>query len=48
MRNGDVEELFELVSAGDVVELQNERTAAVVAIFGAEPQAVPLYANAGQ
>lgn len=48
MRNRDVEELFELVSVGDAVELQDERTAAVAAIFGPDPQTVSLQAIAGQ
>ncbi len=34
MRNRDVEELFELVRSGDVVELHGERTAELAAIFG--------------
>ena len=35
MRNHDVEELFELVSIGDRVELYRERTAELESIFGA-------------
>lgn len=34
MRNRDVQELFELVRAGDVVELHGERDAVVASIFG--------------
>ncbi len=34
MRNRDIEELFELVRAGDVVELHTERTAELAEIFG--------------
>jgi len=33
MRNGDVEELFEMVGVGDTVELHGERTAEIVRIF---------------
>ena len=35
MRNRDIEELFELVRAGDVVELHAEHTAELAEIFGA-------------
>jgi lipoprotein-anchoring transpeptidase ErfK/SrfK len=35
MRNRDVEELFEMVTIGDVVELQAEETPEVAEIFGA-------------
>jgi len=35
MRNQDIEELFELVSIGDRVELYRERTAELESIFGA-------------
>ena len=35
LRNRDIEELFELVRAGDVVELHAERAAELAAIFGA-------------
>ncbi len=34
MRNRDVEELFEMVSVGDTVEMYGERTAEVEKIFG--------------
>jgi lipoprotein-anchoring transpeptidase ErfK/SrfK len=34
MRNRDVEELFEMVSVGDAVELYGERTAELDKIFG--------------
>ncbi len=34
MRNRDVQELFELVRAGDVVELHGERDAVVASVFG--------------
>jgi lipoprotein-anchoring transpeptidase ErfK/SrfK len=36
MRNRDVEELFEMVSVGDAVELHGERTAELDEIFGVE------------
>jgi hypothetical protein len=36
MRNRDVQELFELVRAGDVVELHGERDAVVASIFGTD------------
>ncbi len=41
MRKQDVEELFELVRPGDVVELRNERTAELAALFdeGRQPAA---------
>jgi len=39
MRNRDVEELFELVRAGDAVELHAKRTTEVAHIFGAAPAA---------
>ena len=35
MRNPDIEELFELVRAGDVVELHTEHTVELAEIFGA-------------
>lgn len=35
MRNRDVEELFEMVAVGDVVELRRERTPEIERIFGA-------------
>jgi lipoprotein-anchoring transpeptidase ErfK/SrfK len=34
MHNRDVEQLFELLRPGDVVELRGERTAEIAAIFG--------------
>jgi lipoprotein-anchoring transpeptidase ErfK/SrfK len=37
MRNRDVEELFEMVRAGDVVELHDERTEELARIFNSEP-----------
>lgn len=40
MRNRDVEELFELVRVGDVVELHGERSEELARIFGA-PQPAP-------
>jgi hypothetical protein len=39
MNKKDVEELFELVRAGDLVVLQTERTAEIAAIFGTAPAA---------
>lgn len=36
MRNRDVQELFELVRAGDVVELHGERDAVVASVFGTD------------
>ncbi len=36
MRNRDVQELFELVRAGDVVELHGERDAVVARVFGTD------------
>lgn len=40
MRNRDIEELFELVRVGEVVELHGERDAEVERIFGPAPQPV--------
>ncbi|HJT90233.1 MAG TPA: L,D-transpeptidase [Bryobacteraceae bacterium] len=37
LRNRDIEELFEMVAVGDVVELDGERTAEVEQIFGEGP-----------
>lgn len=34
LRNSDVEELFDLLRVGDVVELQHEPTSAMAALFG--------------
>lgn len=55
MRNADVEELFELLRVGDVVELHGERNEIVAAIFGAtpapaapRPAAVPVVAAVGK
>jgi hypothetical protein len=42
MRNRDVEQLFEMVSIGDAVELHSERTPELEQIFG-----VTLVAQAG-
>ena len=50
MRNADVEELFELVRAGDVVELHGARTVELAQVFGTpdpvrpktQPQATPV------
>jgi hypothetical protein len=39
MRNRDVEELFEMVSVGDEVELYGRRTAELNEIFGLETAA---------
>jgi lipoprotein-anchoring transpeptidase ErfK/SrfK len=44
MRNRDVEELFEMVAAGDAVELLGERTEETERIFGA----LTLVASASQ
>jgi lipoprotein-anchoring transpeptidase ErfK/SrfK len=46
MRNRDVEELFEMVALGDVVELRGERDAELAQIFGAV-QTIAAAANAG-
>jgi uncharacterized protein YkvS len=35
MRNADIEELFELVRVGDLVELRDELTGELEKIFGA-------------
>ena len=40
MRNSDIEELFGLVSIGDVVELRGERDAEAVRLFGGAAPAV--------
>ncbi len=45
MRNGDIEELFELVRAGDWVELHAERTVELAEIFGGK-QEIPRAALA--
>ena len=49
MRNADVEELFELVSVGDVVELHGQRDAEVTQIFAvrAAPPVPLLTASSG-
>src|SRR5712692_10341557 len=52
MRNHDMEELFELVRAGDVVELHADRTTELARLFGDAPAAVaaesgPAGAGAG-
>lgn len=44
MRNGDIEELFELVRVGDLVELRDQLTAELEKIFGA----ADLSATGGQ
>jgi len=40
MRNADVEEFFELVAAGDEVEIRGERDAETAALFEAQPVVV--------
>ena len=40
LRNADVEQLFEMVTVGDIVELVGERTDAVAQIFGTAPVVV--------
>jgi lipoprotein-anchoring transpeptidase ErfK/SrfK len=42
MKNRDVEELFEMVSVGDSVELYDERTEEIERIFGTAPARVQL------
>jgi lipoprotein-anchoring transpeptidase ErfK/SrfK len=42
MRNRDIEELFELVRAGDGVELHAERTAELAEVFGAAERGVAV------
>jgi lipoprotein-anchoring transpeptidase ErfK/SrfK len=42
MRNRDVEELFELVKAGDVVEIYGERNLSLAEIFKTEPLSAAL------
>jgi lipoprotein-anchoring transpeptidase ErfK/SrfK len=46
MRNRDVEELFEMVAVGDVVELRGERDDELAQIFGAVPS-ITATASAG-
>ncbi len=48
MRNRDVEQLFEMVSVGDDVELHGERTAELQQIFGITVTAQTVSAAAGQ
>jgi len=48
MRNRDVEELYELISVGDVVELHGDRNAELAAIFGSGSGPGSLGAVAGQ
>jgi lipoprotein-anchoring transpeptidase ErfK/SrfK len=49
MRNSDVEDLFERVSVGDVVELHGERDAELAQIFGgAAPSGDTMIAGGGQ
>ena len=38
MKNSDVEELFEMVSVGDTVELYEERTPEIEGLFGPAPE----------
>ena len=47
LRNRDVEELFEMVSLGDAVELIGERTAETAELFGASAGAPAQTTNAG-
>jgi hypothetical protein len=47
MRNRDVEELFEMVSVGDVVELRGERDAELAQIFGTESAAAATVSAGG-
>jgi L,D-transpeptidase ErfK/SrfK len=42
MRNREVEELFEMVAVGDMVELYDERTEEIERIFGAAPAKVQV------
>ena len=46
MRNSDVEDLFDRMEVGDVVELISERTEEVIAIFGNPESADPVAAAA--
>lgn len=48
MRNRDIEELFELVRAGDVVELHAERSAELAQIFGALRASRPPHSERAQ
>jgi lipoprotein-anchoring transpeptidase ErfK/SrfK len=48
MRNRDVEELFEMVAAGDAVELLGERNEETERIFGSVGGAMTLVASASQ
>jgi lipoprotein-anchoring transpeptidase ErfK/SrfK len=48
MRNRDVEELFEMVAAGDAVELLGERNEETERIFGTVGAALTLVASASQ
>jgi lipoprotein-anchoring transpeptidase ErfK/SrfK len=47
LRNRDIEELFEMVSLGDEVELIGERTAVTAELFGAAAGAPAQTASAG-
>ena len=49
MRNRDVEDLFERVAVGDVVELRGVRDVEITQIFGSsEPAATTISAGGGQ
>jgi len=48
MRNRDVQELFELVRAGDVVELHGQRDAVVATMFGGEARVLAARATADE
>jgi hypothetical protein len=55
MRNRDVEELFELVSEGDVVEFHDEKSSELAGIFGGDvmmaksaPPTLPPGADSGR
>jgi hypothetical protein len=47
MRNRDVEELFEMVRAGDVVELLSEPTEEVAKLLEAPPATAAMTADGG-
>ena len=46
LRNSDVEELFEMVQVGDVVELRGQADETVIALFGPIPTPKPAAAQA--
>jgi L,D-transpeptidase ErfK/SrfK len=48
MRNSDVEQLFELVSVGDVVEFRGERDAEVAELFGGSQTLTATNAGGGE